>query len=54
MTGKFEQALSTVYERLQSSNKTKIKGNISENVTIMEASLMKTRQDAWTKKTISF
>ena len=34
--------------------KRKIKGNISENVTIMEASLMKTRQDAWTKKTISF
>ncbi|MEM5637166.1 hypothetical protein AAHB65_22315 [Bacillus toyonensis] len=25
-TGKFEQALSTVYERLQSSNKTKNKG----------------------------
>lgn len=30
--------------------KQKIKGNISENVTIMEASLMKTRQDAWTKE----
>lgn len=30
--------------------KRKIKGNISENVTIMEASLMKTRQDAWTKE----
>ncbi len=30
--------------------KRKIKGNLSENVTIMEASLMKTRQDAWTKE----
>ena len=30
--------------------KRKIKGNINENVTIMEASLMKTRQDAWTKE----